>query len=66
MRVITLSQNKSKSENMKTFSAWWFSWYAAGRAENATTNHRRLAKVDGDGATSDGAMGYDDDNDGDG
>ena len=23
---------------MKTFSAWWFSWYAAGRAENATTN----------------------------
>ena len=23
------------------FSAWWFSWYAAGRAENATTNHQR-------------------------
>ena len=23
---------------MKTLSAWWFSWYAAGRAENATTN----------------------------
>ena len=23
---------------MKTFSSWWFSWYAAGRAENATTN----------------------------
>jgi len=23
---------------MKTFSAWWFSWYAAGRAENSTTN----------------------------
>jgi len=40
---------------METLSAWWFSWYAAGRAENATTNHRqerrrcwigqRLAKV---------------------
>jgi hypothetical protein len=26
---------------MKMFSAWWFSWYAAGRAENATTNHRQ-------------------------
>ena len=23
------------------FSAWWFSWYAVGRAENATTNHRQ-------------------------
>ena len=23
---------------MKMFSAWWFSWYAAGRVENATTN----------------------------
>jgi hypothetical protein len=21
----------------ETFSSWWFSWYAAGRAENATT-----------------------------
>jgi len=28
---------------MKTFSAWWLSWYAAGRAENATANH--AAKV---------------------
>jgi hypothetical protein len=26
---------------MKTLSAWWFSWYAAGRVESATTNHRR-------------------------
>ncbi len=24
---------------MKTFSAWWFSWYAAGQAENTTANH---------------------------
>jgi hypothetical protein len=46
----------------------------SGRAENATTNHRRewrrswigqrLAKVDG--AKGDGAMGYNDDDDGDG
>jgi len=59
---------------MKTLLAWWLSWYA-GRAENATTNHRReqrrcwigqrLAKVDGDSTTGDGATGYDDDDDGD-
>jgi len=30
-----------KCGNMKTFSVWWFSWYAAGRAENVTINHRR-------------------------
>ena len=23
----------------ENFSAWWFSWYAAGQAENTTTNH---------------------------
>jgi hypothetical protein len=39
--LLLVSQNKSKCGNMKTFSAWWFSWYAAGRTENATTNHRR-------------------------
>ena len=25
----------------ETFLAWWFSWYAAGWAENATTNHQQ-------------------------
>ena len=37
----TVSDVEGDEVNMKTFSAWWFSRYAAGRSENATTNHRR-------------------------
>jgi hypothetical protein len=39
--LYVVSQYKSKCGKMKTLSAWWFSWYAAERTENATTNHRR-------------------------
>jgi hypothetical protein len=39
--VSTVSDVEGDEVNMKMFSAWLFSRYAAGRAENATTNHRR-------------------------
>ena len=34
---------------MKTFSSWWFSWYAAGRAENATTKNSGTSNSDSGG-----------------
>jgi hypothetical protein len=50
MRVITLSKSKLvKCGNMKTFSSWWFSWYAAGRAENATTKNSGFSNSDSGG-----------------
>ncbi len=32
--------------DMKTFSSWWFSWYAAGRVENATTKNSGTSNSD--------------------
>ena len=33
----------------ETFSSWWFSWYAAGRAENATTKNSGTSNSDSGG-----------------
>ena len=33
----------------ETFSSWWFSWYAAGRAENATTKISGTSNSDSGG-----------------
>ena len=34
---------------MKTFLSWWFSWYAAGRVENATTKISGTSNSDSGG-----------------
>ncbi len=39
--LLLVSQNKSKKWKLETFSAWWCSRYAAGWAENTTTNLQR-------------------------